>query len=126
MKTKVFFIMSLMLAFASCSKFKSSYKTYTCLISQTGINNPTVKILGKNKIGTIVWTRSGVGEYVGTLSGAFLQEKTFFQISTGVNGGIEHFVRWWTADKILINTAVGGSYADSAMDNVSFEIRVYK
>jgi hypothetical protein len=126
MKMKVLFVTSLMLMFASCSKFKNSYKTYTCLISQTGTKDPTVKILGKNKIGTIVWTRVGIGEYVGTLSGAFPQEKTFFQISTGVSGGIEHFARWWAADKILINSSVGGLYSDSAMDNVSFEIRVYK
>ncbi len=50
-------------------------KKYIALITQSGTNAPTVDIL-ENTIGNIVWTRSGVGVYSGTLVGAFTTDKT--------------------------------------------------
>lgn len=50
-------------------------KQYTGLLQQTGTSNPTVQIL-QNTIGTIIWTRTGIGVYIGTLAGAFPTLKT--------------------------------------------------
>lgn len=49
----------------------SSYLVYKAYLSQTGTNNPTVVRVLQNTIGNIVWTRSSLGQYLGTLSGAF-------------------------------------------------------
>ena len=56
------------------------YQVYTALISQTGTNAPTVIVL-ENTIGNIVWTRTGTGNYSGTLPGAFPEDKTGFLIA---------------------------------------------
>jgi hypothetical protein len=49
---------------------------YKALITQSGEDAPTLLIL-KNTIGEIVWTRSMEGVYLGTLTGAFAENKVF-------------------------------------------------
>lgn len=101
------------------------YKLYVALISQTSTNAPTVKILGFNEIGNIVWTRDNVGQYSGTLSSAFVVDKTHLSISSGQGGGLEQRLDRVDANTLSINAFIGGSNADSGMDDVSLEIRVY-
>lgn len=48
----------------------NAYLKYVASLNQTGTNAPTVTIL-ENTLGNIVWTRVGVGSYLGTLAGAF-------------------------------------------------------
>ena len=52
------------------------YKVYTALLSQSGTDAPTAVVL-ENTLGDIVWSRSEEGVYVGTLTGAFKEGKTF-------------------------------------------------
>lgn len=59
-------------------------KVYKALISQSGTDAPTAIII-QNTIGSIVWTRSNTGSYLGTLSGAFTENKTL--CFGGVNAG---------------------------------------
>lgn len=59
------------------------YKEYVALLEQGGTGAPTATIIN-NQIGSIVWTRANVGQYLGTLSGAFLANKTEFGISNPV------------------------------------------
>jgi hypothetical protein len=101
------------------------WRAYTGLISQSFTNDPTVVVFGLNDVGTIVWTRAGVGSYLGTLTGAFVQNKTDFKIATGVNGGIECFIRWLSVDQILIDTYVGGAPADAVLNFTPIEIRIH-
>jgi hypothetical protein len=54
------------------------YKSYVALISQSGTSDPTVTVLQNELSGTITWTRSSIGVYLGNLTGVFLQAKTFF------------------------------------------------
>lgn len=59
----------------------ASYLVYTALLTQSGTDAPTVISNGnntpwQNTIGSIVWTRTGVGAYAGTLNGAFPEGKT--------------------------------------------------
>lgn len=49
---------------------KPRYKVYKAIMNQAGGAAPTVSII-ENSIGNIVWTRTGVGSYTGTLTGAF-------------------------------------------------------
>jgi len=61
-------------------------KTYKAILSQVGTSDPVptvlVNTLGENL--TINWTRTGAGDYVGTLSaGEFDPAKTYIQIEAG-------------------------------------------
>lgn len=62
-----------------------NYGIYTALLTQAGTAAPVATVLGENTIGTIVWTRAGVGQYVGTLAGAFDVSSTVITLgpSTG-------------------------------------------
>jgi len=55
---------------------------YRAKISQSGISNPTVTVLVNTLGGTLVWTRSSQGLYLGTLAGAFAGE-VFIQCTAG-------------------------------------------
>lgn len=51
-------------------------KTYRALLTQTGTDAPVATVLENTLGGTLVWTRSDVGLYIGTLAGAFTANKT--------------------------------------------------
>ena len=59
------------------------YKVYTILISQTGTSDPVVTTLLENTFtGTITWTRTSAGRYLGTIdSTEFTNLKTGFIIT---------------------------------------------
>lgn len=71
----------------SQSSSSLGYKVYAALISQAGIADPVVTVLGTNTIGAIVWTRTSAGLYFGTLAGAFVANKTGL-VPGSVNQGI--------------------------------------
>jgi len=52
---------------------------YRALLTQSGTSAPTDVVL-ENSLGSVVWTRSAEGIYLGTLSGAFVAAKTFLNI----------------------------------------------
>lgn len=106
----------------------SAYTKYVCNVNQTGTAAPTVTIL-ENTIGNIVWTRNAVGDYRGTLSGAFPTiSKVWFskpntQFDASNYGAFlsrisANVVQLLTTDYDQI-TPVDGAYS------TSFEIRVY-
>jgi hypothetical protein len=94
------------------------YKVYTALISQTGTSTPTAIIL-ENTIGTVVWSRIGIGSYLGTLTGAFTASKTYISISNGFFNYLVSSTRN-SNDSIIINAG-----NDGEISNASIEIRVY-
>jgi hypothetical protein len=47
----------------------NAYKVYTCTLNQSGTSAPVASPVFYNNIGTIVWTRLGAGDYIGTLAG---------------------------------------------------------
>jgi hypothetical protein len=51
-------------------------KVYAAYMLQTSTDAPTVDVSRFNSIGTIVWSYEGVGDYHGTLIGAFPAIKT--------------------------------------------------
>lgn len=101
-----------------------SYKKYIALISQTGINDPTVYVL-ENTIGNIVWTYDTAGSYIGTLIGQFIANKTMVFIS-GVYKGTSKGIRK-TDDEINIFTTENATNtdADGLLDETAIEIRIY-
>lgn len=111
----------------------SGYLVYTALLNQTGTNAPTDSNSGnglQNTLsGPVVWTRNIAGGFLGTLAGAFTENKTFFgprvqYISpTGVDDEYIVIARA-SANVIEVNHYMGGEQVDE-MTNVAVEIRVY-
>lgn len=106
------------------------YKVYVALLSQTGTSAPTVTVLENTLSGTVVWTRSSSGVYLGTLSGAFTANKTvaFAQLGaevTGIDyaGGWDITVRRNSTSVMQIRLHSSGTASDEL--NTSIEIRVY-
>jgi len=53
------------------------FKSYVAQLDQPGDTSaPVATVMENNLGGAIVWTRTGVGEYLGTLTGAFTVNKT--------------------------------------------------
>lgn len=99
------------------------YKVYHALISQTGVDAPTVKVL-ENTIGALVWTYDGVGIYQATLAGAFTLNKTSFLFTPNKKG----FFQWFANDVNVIEVNVSDSAAaasDGLLGDATIEIRVY-
>jgi hypothetical protein len=53
------------------------YKVYVALLTQAGTDAPVATVLENTLGGTVVWTRSDAGVYIGTLASAFTENKTF-------------------------------------------------
>jgi len=105
-----------------------TYKKYIALITQTSTNAPTVIEL-ENTIGPIVWTRTAVGLYFGTLTGAFTASKTYVMLSNVELNSIVMAKRK-DNDTIEINTtnlhSPTAAHHDAHLTNNTIEIRVYE
>jgi hypothetical protein len=100
------------------------YKKYIATVTQTGTADPTVTVL-ENTIGDIVWTRFAVGNYAGTLVGAFPdQDKTY--VIVGQNNGNFYNLGWNTIDDLLLLSSDPASIStDGLLLNTTIEIRTY-
>ena len=117
------------------------YKVYTALLTQSGTNAPVATVLQNTLSGTITWSYSSVGNYQGTLVGAFPYSKTFFYINSeaSYNNGPNTYnqkIRQLTriSDDIVflsqtelnftagVFSSAGGA---NNFQNASIEIRVY-
>ena len=103
-----------------------TYTKYIALISQSSTAAPTVIEL-ENTIGPIVWTRTGVGQYEGVLTGAFPNiNKSYLTISNVVIDTIA-LASWSNANTIIINTyTLSASLVDGGLFYNALEIRVYE
>ena len=105
-----------------------TYKKYIALITQSTTNAPTVIEL-ENTIGPIVWTRTAVGVYFGTLAGAFTLDKTYVMLSNVELNGIVTAERR-DNNSIEINTtnlhSPTAAKHDTHLLKNTLEIRVYE
>jgi hypothetical protein len=111
-----------------------AYKVYTALLTQTAGDiptNPIVTVL-ENTIGNIIWTRVNAGQYVGTLSGAFVSAKTalFIQKSVGLAKNSfpypkDLWIEYTNTNTITIYTTDDTFLIDGVLNNTTIEIRVY-
>ena len=97
---------------------------YNCLLNQASTAAPVVTIAGENTVGTIVWTYSAVGTYLGTLTGAFLGS-AFFNLSTPSNVLHTFSITKTSDDVITLNTYLSGSLSDDVLINQGLQIKVY-
>ena len=99
----------------------SSVKVWAGLIAQGGTNAPTATVIRNDLGGTIVWTRDNVGQYTGTLVGAFPSGKVIFSGKPGSVGGGTRAFRG-SDDTVRLITLSG---TDSNMSQESLKIEVY-
>lgn len=110
------------------------YKEYSGSISQSGTDDPTINIY-QNCLCNIVWTRSDVGTYLGTLSTPELIETRLFVIigNTYDIGGADFVtskIDFVSDDVIMIRTYSADlpselNLTDGLLDNTNIQIRVY-
>jgi len=115
--------------FDALRKIFKPYKTYNAKIDQSGVSAPTVTVKGFNDLGNIVWTRTGIGVYRGTLTGAFSNSSTAFIYNTyigiGTANDIEVQVTVSSVNYIEIKTFNNDTPTDAALTNFDFEMKVY-
>lgn len=102
---------------------KLTYKVYTATLNQTGTAAPVPTIMD-NSIGSIIWTRTGIGTYSGTLSGAFTTGKTTVFLNPAFGTGNVNAAQWITSSRIDIKTLNGLTPTDGLL-TTDIEIRVY-
>lgn len=105
---------------------------YTALLQYTSDSLPPTPIVLENTIGNIVWTKSGTGQYTGTLVGAFPEGKTYTSYTHDMYNGTWTMVGFMrnTDDEVIISSAnncAGGTCTDFNLivGIDSIEIRVY-
>lgn len=108
-------------------------KVYRAVITQTGTADPVATVF-ENSIGAIVWTRTGVGQYVATLANAFPAGKTFMHwgfssVDAAALSGSAAFMDFTRTsdDTILHSYGAAGDLQDwdYGVANVSLSIWVY-
>lgn len=70
-------------------------KVYRATLTQAGTAAPVAVVHLNTLGGTVVWTRNSAGNYTGTLSGAFITDKTWImcKLDNGMAGSLtDHYV----------------------------------
>lgn len=101
-------------------------------VTQSGSSDPTVTTHFSNLSGTVVWTRSTTGTYVGTLAGAFLSGKVpklegFIKNGSSIGSSIlnTYTIQRLTDDTIALGTFQNGTLTDGLLSSQYFEIPVF-
>ena len=98
--------------------------TNSSILVSVGISAPAVTLLTNGLSGAIVWTYSAVGTYIGTLSGAFTENKTVFQYPPlGDDKAVT--VEWTSANVITVKTYETGALKDGLLVKFPLTIKVY-
>ena len=104
-------------------------KRYVALLSQLGADPPVATVLENTLGGAVVWTYYDVGQYLGTLAGAFPVAQTVILYPQGGFGSV-----WTTVDmgisadgnSIVVYAPLDGALNDSMTGNGRpLEVRVY-
>jgi len=102
------------------------YKVYTALLSQSGTDAPVATVL-ENTIGNITFQYIDVGNYVGTSSALFTENKTFIVFSNTANGGYIYTDGQINNGEFVFFTArvIDNEKTDDFLLKTPIEIRVY-
>ncbi len=107
----------------------TTYLVYTALLTQSGTDAPVATVLENTLGGMVVWTRTDVGFYLGTLAGVFTSNKVWAAVSQRNDASelnLSNAAAYsYNANTITVTTATDGSYVDDVLFNNSIEIRVY-
>lgn len=103
------------------------YQYYDFLINQNGTDDPVPTIF-ENTIGEIVWTRTTEGTYLGTLSGVFINDKTWYTPKFShdpISGKTIIIQPSESTNAIEVRTYLSGTLSDSVLVNFPIGIRIY-
>jgi hypothetical protein len=103
-------------------------KRYTALLTQSGTAAPTAQVLGINTLGTITWTRSAIGTYVGTLTGAFTANRTWSVVGwsdESGGAGVVFQLKRTSVNTVQLLVSPDGVSATDGFTNLSVKIEVY-
>lgn len=103
------------------------YKSYVAVLSQSGTSAPTATVLKNELSGSIVFTYSGLGVYIGTLAGAFIQNKTYATISQ-TNYQTTAMISFFFPNQDIFQLSVlnsSGGGQNNSLSMAMLEIRVY-
>tara|TARA_R100000988_G_C4006188_1_gene172805 strand:- start:3979 stop:4440 length:462 start_codon:yes stop_codon:yes gene_type:complete len=102
----------------------AAYTTYVALITQT-TGAPVATVLQNTTGATFTWAQTGGGTYTITASSPiFTINKTIVFNNSGVDLGGGYTPPQWTRTSSSVITVTTGGI-DNAMQNASFEIRIY-
>jgi hypothetical protein len=111
---------------------KQDKKQYCFSVSQSGSSAPTVTVHLNQLSGTIAWTRSTTGTYVGTLIGAFLSGKVpivegFIRNGSSIGSStLNTFIlQRLTDNTVALGTFTNGTLTDGLLTNQYFELNVF-
>lgn len=102
------------------------YKVYRANLTQSGTNAPDASVFDTTMGGAIVWSYSGAGVYIGTLTGEFTDKKTFTQIQAIMLNGIVWAGRGNNNEVHISSKDFLGVSSDGILLNTAIEIRVYE
>lgn len=102
-----------------------NYKIYVALLTQSGTSAPVATVIHNTLGGTVAWSYSGVGIYIGTLTGAFTTNKTVVFTNNAVSD-TQTLSYQVSTDAIEIDIlTLAGVATNNQLTGVSIEIRVY-
>jgi len=102
-----------------------SYKVYTAVLNQGDEDAPIATVYA-NTIGNIVWTRTGVGQYYGTLTNAFPTGRLWFSLNTSLVFNANTVIQESDINSVNVTTTdETNTPVDSYLSACSIEIRVY-
>ena len=102
----------------------AAYTSYVALLTQT-TGAPVATVVQNTTGATFTWARTGGGIYTITASSAiFTANKTLVFNKSGVDLGGGYTPPQWTRTSGTVITVTTGGI-DNAMQNASFEIRIY-
>lgn len=95
-----------MAAWTPSTSSGASYLVYTALLTQSGTDAPVATVLENTLGGTVVWSYLSTGSYIGTLTGAFTDNKTIVQYDPFAAFGSDGIVycRRGTNDEVTVKT----------------------
>lgn len=96
-------------------------KKYVALLTQTGTDAPVATGLENTLGGTVVWTYSSPGVYIGTLAGAFPASKTYISSSVADAEGL--LIQCIRASDNAVSVNVGAG--DDFLSSFGVEVLVY-
>lgn len=98
---------------------------YKAVLNQIGgVGNNPIAYYVQQSLGAIVWTRSGTGVYLGTLSNAFPAFRTVVLFPDMGQATQSCKYEWIDASNISIKTFSGGSPADSIITKLGIFIGI--
>lgn len=105
----------------------SQKKEYKAVMIQAFANPPIAGAIFENTIGNIVWSYVGVGEYEGTLAGAFPEGKTFFNFNLGNDSVFETSfnLAWTSINTIKLRTFQNGVLTNGVFGYANLKIETY-